>query len=373
MEIKTSGFCSMMMMIMFSCFLGILDASCFNIAGVDSWLIPIIGSILGTPILLLYLYIYNYRKDLNINQLNIYLFGKKLGRVIAFIMLLFALTFTMVSFWNLTSFVSSQYLYNTPEFFIDIIFVATTFYFFSKSEQTIFRSSLILIYIVLFLYGISFFGLIDKIKIDNVKPFLEHGIIPVLKGVYNYISYVILPIFTLSVINRNKVNKKSLSKWIIITYFISNFLIFTMLFLLISVFGIELATLYQYPTYHILKRVFIGGFIERLENVLSIQYIIVLFIPCAFSNYYSLKSIRDITNIKKNIYIFPILILLMFLSQYIFKSNTYGEYFLINIYPIFMGIILIIIPIFTFQDFILNFYIYISAYFHINVSIYYFP
>ena len=346
MEIKVSHFGSLMMMLMFSCFLGILDASCFNIAGVDSWMIPILGTIVGFPILILYLYIYNYRKDLNLNYLNIYLFGKKYGRLFNVIILLFVMTFTMITFWNLTSFVASQYLYDTPQWFIDIIFIATTFYFFSKSERTIFRSSLILIYIVLFLYLVSFLGLMDKISINNVRPVLEHGIMPVLKGLYNYVAYVIFPIFTLSVINRDKINKKNLNKWIIITYLVSNFLIFTMLFLLVSVFGIELATLYQYPTYHILKRVFIGGFIERLENVLSIQYIIVLFIPCAFTSYYSLKSIRDITGISKNIFIYPILILIMFISQYIFKSNTYGEYFLIHTYPIFMGIILIVIPIF---------------------------
>lgn len=343
MEIKISQFCAMMMMIMFSCFLGIIDASSFNIVGVDSWLIPIFGFILGLPILLLFLYIYTYKSNYNLNELIIYLFGKKIGSILSSIITLFALSFIMVTFWNLTNFVASQYLYNTPGWFVDLIFILTTYYFFSKSENTIFRSSLILIYIVIILFLISFIGLLDKIDINNIKPILEHGPRPVFNGIYNYIAYTTLPIFTLSIVPKKRINTKYFTRWIIGTYITSNVLIFIMLFLLVSVFGIELVSLYQYPTYHILKRVFVGGFIERLENVLSIPYIIVLFIPCAFSSYYSIQSIKDIYKIKKK-YIYPIIVIIMFLSSYIFRNNTIGEQFLIHIYPIFMGVIIIGIP-----------------------------
>ena len=344
MEIKISQFCALMLMIMFSCFIGILDSSCFNIAGVDSWMIPIVGCFIGLPILFIYLYVYNNMKNINLNELIIKLFGNFLGRIIAGAMLLFAISFTMVTFWNLTSFVASQYLYDTPQWFIDIIFIITIYYIFSKNERTILRASLILFYIVLLFYFISFIGLTDKINVNNIKPILEHGMNPIFKSIFNYISYTILPIFTLSIIARNKVDNKNLNKWIIITYFIGHFLIFSMLFLLISVFGINLTSLYQYPAYHLLKRVFVGGFVERLENVLSLQYIIVLLIPCAFSNFYCLESIKSIFNINKNKYIYPILMFIMFISQYIFQSNTFGEKFFITIYPIFMGSILITIP-----------------------------
>lgn len=348
MEIKLSQFCSMMLMIMLSCLLGILGSSCINLAGVDCWMVPIIGFILGIPILLIYLYIYNHEKTLNLNELIIKLFGAITGKILASILLFFAITFTMITFWNLTNFVASQYLYNTPQWFIDILFIITTYYFFSKNENTIFRASLVLTFLAAILYGISFIGLMDKINLNNLKPVLENGILPILKASFNYITYAILPIFTLSIIPKNKIDTNKLNKGIIITYIIGNIIIFVCLFVLISIFGINLANLYQYPGYHILKRVFIGGFIERLENVLSIQWIIILFIPCAFCNFYSLNSIKNIFNIKKNKYIYPLLMLLMFFSQYIFKNNTLGENFLIYIYPVFMSIILIGIPLIIF-------------------------
>ncbi len=345
MEIKISQFCAMIFIIISSCFMGILDSSLVNISGIDCWMVPLIGMITGLPILLLYLYIYSYKKELNINQLLTHLFGNKIGKFISFLLLLFCISFTMITFWNLTNFVASQYLYNTPNWFIDILFIITTFYFFNKNERTIYRSTLMLSYIAIILFLIGSTNLTGKIQIINFKPFLNDGVTPVFKCLINYITYTTIPIFLLLITPKNKIDYKNINKSIIITYFLSHISIFITLFTLIGVFGIDLASLYQYPLYHLLKRVFIGGFIERLENVLSIGWIIILFIPCAFSSYYSLVSIKNIFNIKKKRYIYPVLIFIMFMSQFIFKSNTFGEYFLNNFYPMFMSIIIIIMII----------------------------
>ena len=53
----------------------------------------------------------------------------------------------------------------------------------------------------------------------------------------------------------------------------SKLCVFAIPFLVMSVFGVELATLYQYPEFQILRRVSLGGFIERVESTLSIQWI----------------------------------------------------------------------------------------------------
>ena len=39
-----------------------------------------------------------------------------------------------------------------------------------------------------------------KIEINNLLPFMEDGIVPVLKGSYNFIAYNLLPLFLLTII-----------------------------------------------------------------------------------------------------------------------------------------------------------------------------
>jgi spore germination protein KB len=345
MKTKTSEFCAMMSFMMLSCFLGIGAESCLLISGIDYWLVPILGTIIGFPILLIYLSLFNKNKSLP--DLMKSTFGNKIGNILNILLLLCSITFNLVTFWNLISFVTSQYLYETPSWFITLLFTITAIYLLTKSERVIFRTSFMLFYIAIFLYLISFFGLSLQVKITNIMPFLEYGITPVLKGIYTYISYMILPIFFLLIIPKKNIENNKLNKAIIITYFITNLAIFLIMFIVISVFGIELTKLYQYPAYQILKRVFIGGFIERMENTIAINWIIILFISSLFSYYFTKEMIKKIFNFKE-IIIYILLVIIMFYSQYIFKNNTIGEDIFLRIYPIILGIFLIGIPLITF-------------------------
>lgn len=339
MKIKVSSYCSMFSFLMISCFLGISGTIFVRISKVDFWMVPIISTIIGIPILYLFIYLLNFKKDLNINDLNRTLFGKKIGNIMNFIILIGIISFNLITFWNLTKFVSSQYLYNTPQWYVTILFIFAMIYCLNKGRNCILRSSLILFYISLILYVICTVGLGLQVKISNIKPILENGIIPVLKSIYNYICYIIFPIFILLIIPKDKIESKNLNKSIIKTYFLTNLAIFIVMFIIISVFGIDLTLLYQYPSYHILKRVFIGGFIERMENTLSVQWILNIFVPCLFSYYFTFYSIKDIFKIKKDYFIYPFLIMLMFISQEIFKNNTVGEDFLLKFYPIIFGLL----------------------------------
>lgn len=343
MRTKKMEFCVVIGFMMFSAFLGIGAETCLRIAGIDYWMVPIIGTIIGIPVILIYTYIFNNLEDKDINGLNEELFGKKLGKVINIIILLFVISFNLITFWNMTSFVSSQYLYNTPIWFVNLLFLIPSIYLIIKGPRIMFRSILMLFYIAIILYIISAFGLGAQIKLTNIEPILADGFIPVLKAVYNYMSYMIFPIFFMLIIPKKEIDGKNMKKAIMITYFITSLLVFIIMFFVLGVFGIELTTLYQYPAYHILKRVFIGGFIERMENTLSIQWIIVLFVSTLFTYYYTARSFKDIFSMNDKFTI-AIVVVIMYLSQYIFKNNTISEMFLTKYYPIALGIFLFVMP-----------------------------
>lgn len=324
--IKITQFCSSIFLISLSCILGILVTGLVNISGVDSWISIIIGVLIGFIILLLYLYIYNFKSDLPFEQKIKLIFGKK-STIILVLFILFTISFSSILFWNLTNFVSSQYLYNTPNFFIEIVFLITINYFLSKKKETVFRACLILTYIFLIFYLISLFGLINKIDINNFKPILETTPLNIIKGIFIYISYTVIPIFLFYIVPKKKISNFS-NKSIMCTYLISNLIIFSIFLIVICVFGIDLAQMYQYPTYHVLKRLFI----ERIENILSMGWIIVLLVPCSIACYFVKDLIKNTFNLDSSI---PILIILYF-SKCLFRNSTYGEFFLINIYPFIM-------------------------------------
>ena len=56
---------------------------------------------------------------------------------------------------------------------------------------------------VIILFLITFFTLLGKINLSEIKPLLENGFKPVLKGSYLYISNNIFPLYLLLIIPKN--------------------------------------------------------------------------------------------------------------------------------------------------------------------------
>lgn len=344
MKIKTLEVCSFIFIVMQTCLFGYALNGCFRYTGVNSWIIPIIGSLIGFILLLLYLYIFNYKKDLNINELNIHLF-KKYGKILNSFLMIFISFLAMTLFWNLTNFVSSQYLYNTPQLFVELLFIGTIIYIIHNGINALFRTSLILAYILLFVSILNHTGLLQQIDIKNIMPFFN-GEFDIIRSSFTYIVFIICPIFMLLIIPKNKIDSKDLNKKIIITYIVTSIIIFTIIFLIISIFGINLVNLYQYPGYHILKRVFVGGITERMEKALAIYWVLTLFMGVIFCIYYVFKSLKDNFNFKKKSYV--LIFIILYCSQYLFKNSTIAKYWIETSFPYIIGIFLIGIPLIIF-------------------------
>ena len=103
---------------------------------------------------------------------------------------------------------------------------------------------------------------------------------------------------------------------------------------------------YQYPVYMTLKRISIFGFIDRIENFLSIEWILSSFIAYTIPLCY----IKDtITNKNNKIINLIIIIITIVLSINIFKNNTSFNYYLDSIYPyILLSLLIVFIIIFIF-------------------------
>lgn len=277
-----------------SCLLGIIAPSLIETSGTDAWLSMLIG------IFISYIFFSLYKKRENHFKL------------------LFLISLSCILFWNLTNFISSQYLYSTPNWFIEIILLITINCFLKHNKKTINKACLILAYVFILFYLISFFGLINTIDINNMKPILEYGFYRVIKGSIIYASYTSIPLF---IFKSKHLSTKG--------FMISHLVIFTTIFIVIGVFGIDMANIYHYPTYHVLKRFFVGSFVERLENILSMEWIIVLLVPCSLICYH----IKDFIKNKYNFNCHYILLIILYFSKFIFINDTFFEFFFINIYP----------------------------------------
>ncbi len=339
MKIKSSEFCASIFILMQCCLLGFFINGSYRYMGQNCWIVPLIGMIIGFPILLVYLYFFNQNKSINILINNLF---KKFGNFINIIIILFLFLFSMILFWNLTNFTSSQYLYNTPQLYIEIIFIIAFIYVLNHGIKPLFRTLLILVYVLFIIYLVNFTNLITQVEINNIKP-IFYGKFNLIKSLIDYIGFIICPIFILLIIPKDNIDDKNINKKIIITYFISNILNFIIVFLLISVFGINLLNLYQYPEYHILKRVTFFGLGQRFEKVLAIYWFLVTSAGIMLTLNYIDKSL----NFNKKINYFFIIFSLL-CSKYLLPNNTIARNYIGGYFSFVIIFFLVIIPLFIF-------------------------
>lgn len=305
-------------------------------AGVDSYLSIIISSIFSLLFIFIFNFLFNYEPDLNIFEKNKKLF--KYPFIPNLLVVLFALLVSSVQFFNLTNFIVSQFLSETHPIFIGLIFCLLIIYVGSKDLSVLAKTATIFLFINFFLFFVSAFGLLTEFKFDNLLPFLEHGLNKPILGSIRIFFINVCPLFLLLLIPKNKViNFKNRSTFI--SYFIYLVLSLIMIILTIGSLGIDLAKLYQYPEYIVLRRINFLNFLTRIENILFIQWIFGLFTLMSFSTF----VVKEKLKFRFNYVIIGVLILIISFSC--FKSLTIFNEFMYNIYPYIGALFLVYVLI----------------------------
>ena len=318
----------------------------FNTAGVDSYLCPLIAAIMGIPLLFIFKCIFDYKPELTLGQKVNYIFGKHMGCIINLLLISMAVIFSMTMYFNLSDFIVSQFLPETPTKIIGIVFGIAIIYLNFKGIETISRVGLILFVMTFILFLITEFGLYQTFDVSNIKPFLEFGISNPIKGAVHMLCVNYFPIFLLLTIPKKQITDgEKLVKGLSITYAISAILVFIIIFFMMGNLGIDLAKFYQYPEYIVLKRISLFNFLDRIENILSLQRLLKMFVYLVVLAFFISNTLKP-HNKSKFISIITVAFLFL-LAHNSFSNNTQFNTFVVNYISlfrtIFLGLIIIIL------------------------------
>ena len=330
-KINNIEFSSTLFLILFSCTLGIAPYITIKIAGIDSYIGVIIGSIISLIPLFIFIYIFNYEIDKPIYQKTKIIFGNTLGTIINIFLTILYFILAITILFNTSNFIISQYLTDTPITLVIIILSLTAYHTSNKGITTISKISLIYTLIIIILFIMATIGLIPEIELDNLKPVLEYGIKnPIIAGM-TYSLVLTIPIGSLLIIPKKEIeNYYKTTKYIIITYLVTTIMIIFMSLVASACLGRYLISMYQYPVYITLKKISIFGFIDRILSTF-----VAFTLP--------IINIQSNINKKNNKIINLIIIIIIIIATMIlFKNNTSFNHYLDSIYPYILLIILII-------------------------------
>jgi spore germination protein KB len=347
-RLSTLQFCAIEYFLILANNVGLTTLVLFHNARVDCLFSCVLGFVLGFIPLFLYLKIMNSSPELNIFE-KIDLRFKRFGWLVSLILVIGVLFFSITNYNNLIDFISSQYLSKTPQLFIAFSFFPAIVYILNKGTAVIGRTVFILLLISCVLVFLTFMGLIWQVRIDNVLPIFENGVISPIVCSLIYVAFNVSPLFLLTVIPKNEImDKERFNRRVIITYIIGNIVVFIIFFLTLSILGINLSNLYQYPEYDVLKKVSSIGFFERTESTISLRWTFYIFTVTVMGVLFISKYIKHVFKIsnertnKKIIFLISLIVVLC--GRFIFFGS--GNFIIYFVLPIVFSFFFILIPFF---------------------------
>lgn len=308
--------------------LSLLTTSLAQCVKQDMWISVILGILFGFLPIILYYKVAQKNGHLTILKSGSKLFPK--GKFIINSTLgIYSFIYTLLILINITTFIKTQYLNNTPLIIISTSILLPIVFFLNQKEKVIPRVAFILSLLSILFIFTSILGLTSKIDLGNILPLLENN--PT-KGIIPYLSYCTLPIFLLLIFPNDKI-KKSL----LIGYIFSSITIFIAIFYLIGILGIDLIMLFEYPEIQTLKLSFNKIIYIRLANFLSLQWILDSFMFITIGIKFTNKAFK----LKRN-YILPIILLI--LNIYLYSNIITYNKIIQKYFPI-TSIFILIIPL----------------------------
>lgn len=334
-------------------FFGIGSYMMFNITGNDTYIAAIIGGIITIGLFYIFNYIFSNNHKENIYKLNHALFGKVFGNILNLILFITFFILACVVLYNLSNFLHIEYFPDANINFLKSIILVALIYISSKSLPEVIRVNQVFSYVSFAILVISIIGLFSKFDIKNIEPIYSSGHVDMLKSVLIYVILSIVPYTMLLTTCKKRINYEhkasaSLFKTVIFSNVVQIIIILVSSLLL----GEEFIKAFRFPEYIALKQFSLFNILERVENILALEFYFNAVSLLALLYHYMIKFLPNLS-IKKS-YSYIISILLFFVTTMFFKNSiSFTTY--INDYLIYVILCGLMIPIlFTFFKMIMS-------------------
>lgn len=324
-------------------FLEIGSYMMFSTSKNDTIFASIAGMILSFIIFLIVKFIINKNDQNDIYELNQSIFGKIFGNILNVVMWIGFFILALVIVYNIADFFNTEYLLETSVDYLKLLALLPIVYISTKNISTVIKTNQILSAITIGIIIIDFIGIYPSFEFSNLEPIFNTSKLNFIKSTLIYTGLSIVPLSMLLVTSKkNIIDTKNLNKNLNRTFFITNIFQILIIISTILTLGMEYIDVFRFPQYIALKQFSLFNILERVENVLALQFFFNSFALLSFLYYFLIKLIPK-TKIKRS-YSIVIAIAQVIITKIIFK-NTVVFRELVHGYLLYVILICIFFPI----------------------------
>jgi len=247
-----------------------------SIARHDAWLSAAFGLVLGVPVVLIFCLAANCYPKLNLIESLHKVYGNWIGALLSLLFLFHSLLNSGAILREAGDFITTHSLPQTPIAAVMLLFSVIIAMAIKLRLEAFTRTAelLIVVFILFFLFFCA--ALLPQVKPVELQPVLSNGFLPVMRGSLVSFTFSFVEVSALLMITPyvSWKGKGSMRKQLVLGALLGGLVMLIVTLLTITVLGAHLTERQMYPTYTLAKKISIGGFIERLEAMLALMWII---------------------------------------------------------------------------------------------------
>lgn len=325
----------------------VISGTVASFAKQDAWIAMLFTLLFGLCEVCIIIFLWSKYPSMTYIEMIKQTFGKGLGNIISACFVFFCLLVDSHVCWYIGNFMTIQSIPNTPPYIINMLFITTIAIGLLYGLEAVVRSYEIFAYVISFLFILSMILVSPNVRIENLQPVFEKGIIPILKASILSSSFLIFPIIIfLMVFPVNANNTFGAKKSFIKGYLWGGFLVFLSIMFSILVLGSTITSNSQYPVYILAKEINLGIVFTRLEFIVAAVWIVTLLTRGIFYFYAAVTALAQLLKLKdhKKI-IMPLGLIVVVLSEIVFSDVIYQSDWDTYTWPPFAATFGLIIPI----------------------------
>lgn len=288
----------------------------------DVWLAIILSIVMGIVVSLIFIRLHLMFPDKNLFDICEICFGKFIGNIFILLFTWFAFEEATQVLVNNSQFIRDTALPETPMLMPRILLLILCVWAVKEGIEVIGRwSSFFIVPFIVFVFLVVVL-LVPKMDINNILPILDKGIKPVLKGAYSSFTFPFGQIVMLSMIFSRFKTKKSYYNVYILGLLIGGICAFLLSLSTVLVVIPAEALQKYYSAYNTAAKIDMSDFIQRLEIISSLVFVIGSFVKISIVLLATCLGISKVFNFSDYRFIvIPICLLVLNFSYIQFSSR----------------------------------------------------
>ncbi|OBZ10482.1 hypothetical protein A8L34_17945 [Bacillus sp. FJAT-27264] len=255
----------------------ILPSLTISAAKQDGWISGGMGLLIGWPIAW---FLYRFSRlfpKLTIIQYNRRLLGRWIGGLISLFYLYYYLVTTAMLLREAGDFLTTQIFTETPINAIHFMMIITLVWGTKSGLEAIARSGETFFPLYIFLFLALFVLLLPQAELSRLQPVMGEGLRAITHGSLYSSTFTFCELNAVLMFLPYVVTSKTTERDYLIGVFLGGMAICSIILLTLLVIGPNLSSSYLYATYAAAQKINVGNFLQRVEAILAINWILSTF------------------------------------------------------------------------------------------------